>query len=113
MALAASRNVFKDCNKLMGGKGTAYDPAHVDADYAHIDGGPDNAGYLTDIADLRGDVTGDGEIDINDVTALINYVLNGDASSINLAVANCNLDNTVDINDVTALINFLLKGAWD
>ena len=46
-ALIASRNVFKDCNSLVGDKGTAYDAAHVDADYARIDGGTDNPGYLT------------------------------------------------------------------
>lgn len=48
MALSSSKNVFKDCNKLVGGKGTAYDANHVDADYAHIDGGTDNPGYLTE-----------------------------------------------------------------
>ena len=47
MALTGSHNVFKDCTSLVGGKGTAYDAAHVDADYAHIDGGADNPGYLS------------------------------------------------------------------
>ena len=47
MALTSSHNVFKDCNSLVGGKGTAYDATHVDADYARIDGGTDNPGYLT------------------------------------------------------------------
>ena len=114
MVLSASRNVFKDCNKLMGGKGTAYDPAHVDADYAHIDGGPDNPGYFTDKADgLRGDVNGDGSANINDVTALIDYLLTGNASGINLTIADTNLDGLIDINDVTTLINYVLKGTWN
>ncbi|MBR2778189.1 MAG: BspA family leucine-rich repeat surface protein [Prevotella sp.] len=33
---------------IVGGKGTKYDPDHVGIEYAHIDGGPDNPGYLTD-----------------------------------------------------------------
>ena len=47
MALTSSHNVFKDCTSLVGGKGTAYDATHVDADYAHVDGGTDNPGYLS------------------------------------------------------------------
>ena len=41
-------NLFTGCVKLVGGDGTEYDADHVDASYAHIDGGEDNPGYLTD-----------------------------------------------------------------
>jgi surface protein len=47
-AVMFSTDMFYDCTKLVGGKGTTYDVNHVDADYAHIDGGTDNSGYLTD-----------------------------------------------------------------
>lgn len=62
---------------------------------------------------IRGDVNGDGEVRINDVTALIDYLLSGDGSSINLSAADCNQDHDVRINDVTALIDYLLSGSWD
>ena len=42
-----SSDVFTGCTKLVGGAGTTYDPNHVDYEYAHIDGGPSNPGYLT------------------------------------------------------------------
>ena len=42
---------FNACYNIVGGAGTTYDRNHVDYTYAHIDGGPDNPGYLTDIAD--------------------------------------------------------------
>ena len=58
-----------------------------------------------------GDVNGDGIVNIGDVTALINYLLSGDASSINLNGADVNQDGGVSIADVTALINFLLTGS--
>ena len=61
---------------------------------------------------LRGDVNGDGYITIADVTALIDYLLSGDASGINLVVADCNLDYNVSIADVTRLIDYLLSGSW-
>ncbi len=61
-------------------------------------------------AGKRGDVNGDGEVDINDVTALISFILNGELTSIVEANANMNGDNDIDINDVTALISFILTG---
>ncbi len=61
---------------------------------------------------MRGDVTGNNEVDISDVTALIGYLLNGDGSSLNLANADCTLNGEIDISDVTALIGYLLNGTW-
>ena len=40
--------MFEGCERLVGGRGTTYDPDHIDVEYAHIDGGPNNPGYLTD-----------------------------------------------------------------
>lgn len=57
-----------------------------------------------------GDVNKDGNVSIADVTALIDYLLGGDASAIDLAAANVNSDDTVSIADVTALIDLLLSG---
>lgn len=62
---------------------------------------------------LRGDVDGDGIVNIHDVTALINYLLNGDASEINLENADCCPDGRVNIDDLTTLINFLLTDQWE
>lgn len=43
--------MFAGCTKLAGGAGTKYDENYSDYTYARIDGGPDNPGYFTDIAD--------------------------------------------------------------
>jgi surface protein len=45
-----SSDMFLNCSKLIGGAGTVYDPNCIDSSMAHIDGGADNPGYLTDIA---------------------------------------------------------------
>ena len=58
---------------------------------------------------LTGDVNNDGRVSIDDVTALINYLLSGDVSNINLAAANVNGDGRCSIEDVTALIEILLR----
>ena len=110
---AYSEGMFKDCTSLVGGMGTSYDPNHMDGEYAHIDGGTSNPGYFTaKNASQRGDVNGDGSVNISDVTALIAYQLNGNAAGINLAGADCNNDGNINISDVTALIGFLLNGNW-
>ena len=60
----------------------------------------------------RGDVNGDGSVNISDVTTLINYLLGETGIEINLAGADCNADGSVNISDATALINYLLGGNW-
>ncbi len=66
-----------------------------------------NDGSTTPVYQL-GDVNMDGDVNIADVTALIDYLLNGDDSVIDLTAANVNEDNSVDISDVTHLIDMLL-----
>ena len=46
-AVANSAYMFYKCTKLVGGQGTTYSASHMEADYAHIDGGASNPGYLT------------------------------------------------------------------
>jgi len=56
---------------------------------------------------LVGDVNGDGEVTISDVSALVNLLLDG--SGINESVADLNGDGETSIGDVTTLINYLLS----
>jgi hypothetical protein len=57
-----------------------------------------------------GDVNGDGSVNIADVTALIRYVLSGNATGICVDAADCNQDGDVTIADVTSLITIVLSG---
>jgi hypothetical protein len=70
-------------------------------------------GWVELTASQRGDVNGDGSVNISDVTALIDYLLTGNASGINLSGADCNQDGSINISDVTALIDYLLTGTWN
>ena len=56
-----------------------------------------------------GDVNGDNEVKINDVTALIDLLLSGNDISASIAT-DVNGDGRVTIADVTALIDLLLSG---
>ncbi len=57
----------------------------------------------------RGDVNGDGLVNIDDVTTLIDYLL-GSSVAINEAAADVDLTGTISIDDVTMLIDLLLGG---
>jgi len=61
---------------------------------------------------IAGDVNLDNDVDVADVTAMIDYILNGDASGISLENAECDGQSGIDIADVTVLINYVLNGAW-
>ena len=46
--VSSSEYMFEGCERIVGGRGTQWDPDHTDAAYAHVDGGENNPGYLTD-----------------------------------------------------------------
>ena len=54
----------------------------------------------------RGDLNGDGSVDVTDVTELISAVLNG--TPVDHAVADMDGNGSIDVTDVTALISLVL-----
>ena len=58
---------------------------------------------------VLGDVNDDGFVNIADVTDLIDYLLNNDASLINMNAADVSADGMINISDVTDLIDMLLR----
>ena len=47
-AVTESEGMFKDDTRLVGSKGTTFDSNHINASYAHIDGGTSNPGYFSE-----------------------------------------------------------------
>ena len=56
-----------------------------------------------------GDVNGDGQLSIADVTMLIDYLLGSEPASFNVVNADVNNDSGITIADVTMLIDMLLN----
>ena len=104
-------DMFTGCTSLVGGAGTTFDGSHVDATYAHIDGGPDNPGYLT-LALSMGDANGDGSINIADAVATVTNIL-GQPTDGNFYkyAADINNDSFIDIFDVTMIVNAVFEAA--
>ena len=63
--------------------------------------------YIDRWSNATGDINGDGEINVSDVTALINKILG--SSTYTDAVCDINGDGEINVSDVTALINLILK----
>ena len=55
---------------------------------------------------LLGDADGDGEVGINDVSVIIDYLLSG--GEINALNADMDQSGDVEINDVAVLVDYLL-----
>ena len=63
--------------------------------------------YIDRWSNATGDINGDGEVNVSDVTALINKILG--SSTYSDAVCDINGDGEINVSDVTALINMILK----
>ena len=59
---------------------------------------------------IPGDVDDDGDVTIADVTTLIDYILNSEIATINMANADVDEDGEISIADVTSLIDLILLG---
>jgi len=58
---------------------------------------------------IKGDVNGDGFVDITDVNVILNIILGNDEASKYDGRADVNGDGNVDITDVNAIINIILN----
>ena len=81
---------------------------HIDYGYYIATGDGDLADHIiiSRTSDVKGDVNGDGEVNIADVNAIINVIL-GDGSN---AFADVNADGEINIADVNVVINIILGG---
>ena len=62
---------------------------------------------FSEVPAVKGDINGDGKVNVSDVTALINMILG--VTTMNQSRADVNGDGKVNVSDVTALINIILS----
>ena len=108
-AVVDANNMFTNSTNLVGGMGTTFDANHVDAAYAHIDGGTSNPGYFTEKpAALLGDVNLDDKVDVTDVNIVVNIILGKDQAANYDGRADVNNTGVVDVSDVNIVVNIIL-----
>ena len=69
-----------------------------------------NAGirYLLHIVVKNGDVDGDGEVNVNDINAVIDIILGGKASDDTKARADVNDDGEIGVSDINAILDIIM-----
>lgn len=98
---------YNNCTLIVPrGSKSAYQDAAIWKKFTHIVEADLPADYI------RGDVNDDGVVGMDDLTALINYLVFNDASNINLDAADANEDGVVGMDDLTVLINYLVYNTW-
>ena len=81
-------------------------PSHGHTDVAIVEGEIEIKPGTAPLPVVVGDVNGDGEVTASDVTALYNYLLNNDDSS--LVNGDQNGDGSITSGDVTIVYSVLL-----
>ncbi|MBQ0114458.1 MAG: M6 family metalloprotease domain-containing protein [Bacteroidales bacterium] len=64
--------------------------------------------FVTTLEVPKGDITGDGVVDVNDLNAVINVILGGIAAETYDGRADVTGDGAVDVNDLNTIINIIL-----
>ena len=91
---------------------TALDMVHREGDELHFNSNHDMIigikppeGWQPPVTVVKGDVNGDGEVDVRDITALIDIIMNSGTD----AAADVNEDSAIDVRDITALIDLIMN----
>ncbi len=102
---SGSKNIFGVICKVIGTNGEASLQLNVCGFENYVEPQPQV---------LRGDVNGNGAVNMDDLTALIYYLVNGTEVNVpNTAACNSADDTTVvNMDDLTALIDYLVYGHW-
>lgn len=56
----------------------------------------------------KGDINGDGEVNVADVTTLVDYILGKSPTNCNESACDINGDNEINVSDVTSLVDIIL-----
>jgi surface protein len=107
-----AENMFKRCTNLIGGAGTPYDENYINGDYAHIDEGISNPGYFTYKTPpiIPGDVNGDGLVNVTDIVATVNYIMEKPSDIFNKDAADLNGDGEVNVTDIVIMVSIIMSG---
>ena len=105
-------NMFEWCTNIWGGSGTTYDENHIDGDYAHIDEGISNPGYFTyKVPIIPGDVNGDGLVNVTDIVATVNFIMEKPSDNFNKEAADLNGDGEVNVTDIVKMVSIIMDAS--
>ena len=69
----------------------------------------DKASYQLTVKPQKGDANADGTVDVSDVVAVVNHILDRTSANFDTEAADANNDGTIDVSDVVAIVNIILR----
>lgn len=60
------------------------------------------------VVGLKGDANGDGQVNVNDITTIASYILDGKVDGFNFDNADVNGDGNINVNDITSTATIIL-----
>jgi hypothetical protein len=69
-------------------------------------------GVMTAPEIIKGDVNGDGKVDMSDVTDLVQYILGNPSEDFNTDAADVNGDGEIGMPDVMFIIQYTINGKF-
>lgn len=67
-------------------------------------------GFLTLVDAISGDANGDGEVNVTDIVAIVNYILNKPSTNFFFSAADLNEDGEVNVTDIVKVVSIILSG---
>ena len=59
---------------------------------------------------IPGDANSDGLVNVTDIVATVNYIMNKSSTDFNEKAADVNSDGEVNVTDIVATVNIIMKG---
>ena len=60
------------------------------------------------VSQMKGDANGDGQVNVSDIMACVNYILGSQPERFIFQNADTNEDNRVNVSDIMWIVNYIL-----
>lgn len=118
IAAGATKRVYIDIEKLDQDDADLYwlcvyykDPN--ESDFTYLLGTPDFEFRASSV--ILGDANGDGSVNVTDIVATVNYIMEKPSADFNEEAADVNQDGYVNVTDIVGMVNIIMEAAsrWD
>lgn len=84
-----------------------------ESDFTYLLGTPDFEFRASSV--ILGDANGDGSVNVTDIVATVNYIMEKPSADFNEEAADVNQDGYVNVTDIVGMVNIIMEAAsrWD
>ncbi len=71
----------------------------------------DASGIVDNHMVILGDANGDGQVNVTDIVATVNKIMDKPSADFNFEAADVNMDGFVNVTDIVGMVNIIMKGS--